>query len=76
MTLDDLPYPFFVVATPEQLASYDLTFAYHVLLGETKTRAMCNDIGCQLCPFSCKDGENRQEVLIAFAKANFPEMLI
>lgn len=76
MTLADLEYPFFVVATPAQLENYDLTFAYHVLISDNKNRAMCSDIPCQLCQFSCKDGVNRQEVLIAFAKAEFPEHLI
>lgn len=76
MTLADLKYPFFVVAVPEQLKNYDLTFAYHVLLSDDRNRAMCSDIPCQLCQFSCKDGTNRQEVLTLFAKSEFPEFAI
>lgn len=76
MTLDDLPFPFYVVSNTADLDTMDLSFAYHAFIRDGKARAMCNDISCQVCPFTCKQGENRQEVLLDFAKSQFPEMLI
>jgi len=38
--------------------------------------AMCNDIPCQICPFSCKEGKDRNKILSEYAKKHFPEMVI
>lgn len=76
MTLDDLDYPFYCVSSAEQLNEIDTSFAYHVLISDKKVRALCSDIPCVSCPFTCKQAENRQETLIAFARQEFPEMCI
>ena len=73
----ELEFPFHVYSNLEQVDE-DLSFSYHVLINNDKNIAvaMCNDIPCSICEFSCKEGKNRQEVLIEYAKKNFPEMMI
>lgn len=73
LTLDDLGYPFHCVVDSSQLDDLDTTFSYQVIFSPSKTRAMCNDICCESCAFSCKDAVNRQQVLIDFARREFPE---
>lgn len=74
----ELEFPFYVYSSSEQVDEDDLSFSYHVLINNDKNiaAAMCNDISCSICEFSCKEGKNRQEVLIEYAKKNFPEMMI
>lgn len=76
LTLDTLNYPFHVVSNSAHLMDIDTSFSYHVLLTEDKAYAMCNDIPCSVCQFSCKNGTNRNKILVEFAKVNFPEMRI
>jgi len=75
-----LDYPFHVFTKAEQLVDEDLTFSYHVLVTSTEDNttysAMCNDIPCQICEFSCKNGEDRQNILISYVKAHYPELEI
>ena len=75
---NELEFPFHVFSNEEQTQDEDLSFSYHVLINSDKNIAvaMCNDISCSMCEFSCKQGKNRQEVLIEYAKKNFPEMMI
>lgn len=76
MTLADLDYPFHVVSNTDALQDIDTSFSYQAYIQDNKARAMCNDIPCQDCPFTCKLGEDRQDVLLAFVKENFPEFQI
>ena len=76
MTLDDLQFPFHCVANTDHLLKLDTTFSYSVWLNDDGARAICNDIPCQICPFPCKEGKDRQQVLVDFARENFPEFLV
>ena len=76
MTLDDLPFPFHAASDASVFADMDLSFSYHAHIQDGKVRALCNDISCTVCPFSCKDGKDRQAVLAEFAISQFPELLI
>ena len=73
LTLDDLKFPFHII---NENTDKDLTFSYHVSVKEDSLAYMCNDIPCSMCPFECKQGENRAQVLAEFAKENFPELFI
>lgn len=76
MTLSDLKYPFYGFPHSDAMKDTDLSFAYHVVIDDGFARAMCNSIPCQICQFSRKDGKNRQEVLLTFAKEHFLELAI
>ena len=76
MTPADLNYPFHVVANTDALQDIDTSFSYQAYIQGNKARAMCNDIPCEDCQFSCKLGEDRQAVLLAFVKEHYPEYLI
>lgn len=76
MTFSDLKYPFYGFPHSDAMKDTDLSFAYHVVIDDGFARAMCNSIPCQICQFSCKEGKDRQQVLLEFAKANFPELMI
>lgn len=72
LTPDDLGFPFYAFSyniPPDA----DLSFSYHVVFHDTNTRGMCNDIPCSICAFTCKDGINRQQELIDFARKFYPE---
>jgi len=68
----DLDYPFYSFShvIPEDI---DLSFAYHVIFFNNNARGLCNDICCNDCPFTCKEGNGRQEQLIEFARKYYPE---
>lgn len=76
MTLADLPFPFHCVTNTAHLQAIDTTFSYQVWMNDGSARAICNDISCKMCPFPCKEGENRQEVLISFAQDQFPKFMV
>lgn len=78
MTFSDLKYPFYGFPHSDAMKNTDLSFAYHVVIDDGFARAMCNDIVCddKYCPFSCKEGKDRQQILLEFAKTNLPELMI
>lgn len=66
----DFPFHVFSYKIPD---NFDLSFSYHVVTHNESARGVCNDIPCNCCPFTCKDGIGRQEQLLAYAKKYFPE---
>ncbi len=69
---EHLDYPFYVFShvVPDNI---DLSFSYHVVFFDNTARALCNDIFCNDCPFTCKEGSDRQVQLIEFARKYYPE---
>lgn len=66
----DFPFHTFSFTVPEDI---DLSFSYHVIFNDESSRGLCNDIPCNCCPFTCKEGKGRQEQLIEFARKHYPE---
>jgi len=72
----DLDYPFYAFSfkVPDDI---DVSFAYHALFSEKAdgpyASAICNDIPCNCCPFTCKEGIDRQAQLLGYARKYYPE---
>lgn len=77
ITPTDLDYPFYTFSNSIPDDCEDLSFAYHVIfheLGDVNSiTAICNDIPCDCCPFTCKEGVGRHTILTDFARKHFPE---
>jgi hypothetical protein len=73
---DELPFPFHVVSNTAHLQDIDTSFSYQVHINNDESSALCNDIPCSVCLFSCKEGADRYKVLTDYAKEHFPEFLI
>lgn len=76
MTPADLPFPFYAFPNTASIGDTPLAFAYHVVINTDVNRAICNDIPCTICPFSCKQGHDRTAVLTTFARQHYPELLV